>query len=42
MTTIPDDYNDIRAELVELLKTVRSAAAGNVNSIMVNDFSDSV
>lgn len=34
MTIIPEDYNNIRAEIVELLKTARSAAARNVNSIM--------
>jgi hypothetical protein len=34
ITTIPEDYNDIRAEIVELLKTARSAAARDVNSIM--------
>jgi hypothetical protein len=34
MTTIPENYNNIRAGIVELLKTARSAAARNVNSIM--------
>ena len=34
MTIIPENYNNIRAEIVELLKTARSAAARNVNSIM--------
>ena len=34
MTTIPDNYNNIRAEIVELLKAARSTAARNVNSIM--------
>jgi hypothetical protein len=34
MTTIPDNYNNIRAEIVELLRTARSTAARNVNSIM--------
>ena len=34
MTTIPDNYDDIRAEIVELLKAARSTAARNVNSIM--------
>ena len=34
MTTIPENYNNIHAGIVELLKTARSAAAGNVNSIM--------
>jgi hypothetical protein len=34
MTTIPDNYNNIRAEIVELLKAARSAAARNINSIM--------
>ena len=34
MTTIPENYNDIRAGIIELLKTAKSAAARNVNSIM--------
>jgi predicted nuclease of restriction endonuclease-like (RecB) superfamily len=34
MTTIPDNYNTIRAGIVELLRAARSAAARNVNSIM--------
>jgi hypothetical protein len=34
MTTIRENYNNIRAGIVELLKTARSAAARNVNSIM--------
>ena len=34
MTTIAENYNNIRAEIVELLKTARSTAARNVNSIM--------
>jgi predicted nuclease of restriction endonuclease-like (RecB) superfamily len=34
MTIVPKNYNNIRAEIVELLKTARSAAARNVNSIM--------
>ena len=34
MTTIPDNYNNIRTGIVELLKAARSAAARNVNSIM--------
>src|ERR1017187_2433255 len=34
MTTIPDNYDNIRAGIVELLKAVKSAAARNVNSIM--------
>jgi len=34
MTTIPENYNDIRAGIVELLKSARSATARNVNSIM--------
>ena len=34
MTTIPENYNNIRAGIVELLKTARSAAARNINSIM--------
>jgi predicted nuclease of restriction endonuclease-like (RecB) superfamily len=34
MTIIPENYNNIRAEIVELLKAARSSAARNVNSIM--------
>jgi predicted nuclease of restriction endonuclease-like (RecB) superfamily len=34
MTTIPENYNNMRSEIFELLKTARSAAARNVNSIM--------
>ena len=34
MTTIPENYNNIRSEIVELLKTARSAVARNVNSIV--------
>ena len=34
MTIIPENYNNIRAEIVELLRTARSTAARNVNSIM--------
>src|SRR5208282_6591728 len=34
MATIPENYNSIRTGIVELLKTARSAAARNVNSIM--------
>lgn len=34
MTTIPDNYNNIRAEIVGLLRAARSTAARNVNSIM--------
>ena len=34
MTIIPENYNNIRAEIVELLKTARSAAARNINSII--------
>ena len=34
MTTIPSNYNTVRAGIIELLKAARSAAARNVNSIM--------
>lgn len=34
MTVIPPNYDSIRAGIVKLLKTARSAAARNVNSIM--------
>src|SRR5260370_26925086 len=40
MTTIPDNYDNIRAGIVELLKTTRSAAARNVNSIMTAAYWD--
>src|SRR5882762_6156556 len=34
MTTVADNYDNVRAGIVELLKTAKSAAARNVNSIM--------
>jgi predicted nuclease of restriction endonuclease-like (RecB) superfamily len=34
ITTIPDNYKNIRAGIVELLKAARSATSRNVNSIM--------
>jgi hypothetical protein len=34
MTTIAENYNRVRAGIVELLKTARAATARNVNSIM--------
>jgi predicted nuclease of restriction endonuclease-like (RecB) superfamily len=34
MTIIPENYNNIRAEIVELLKAARSTTIRNVNSIM--------
>src|SRR6266849_8662881 len=34
MTTVPENNNNIHAGIVELLKTARSTAARNVNSIM--------
>ena len=34
MATIPENYKNIRAGIVELLKTARSAAARNVNALM--------
>jgi predicted nuclease of restriction endonuclease-like (RecB) superfamily len=34
LTIMPEDYNNIRAGIVELLKAARSSAARNVNSIM--------
>jgi len=34
MAPIPENYKNIRAGIVELLKTVRSAAARNVNTLM--------
>src|ERR1700722_7120330 len=38
MATIPEDYNNIRAGIVELLKTARSAAARNVNALMTASY----
>jgi len=34
MTRMPEQYEAIRAGIVEILKSARSAAARNVNSIM--------
>ena len=34
MKAVPDNYSNIHAGIVELLKTARSAAARNINSIM--------
>ncbi len=34
LTIMPENYDNIRAGIVELLKAARSAAARNVNSIM--------
>lgn len=34
LTTMPENYDNIRSGIVELLKAARSAAARNVNSIM--------
>ena len=34
LTTMPENYDNIRVGIVELLKAARSAAARNVNSIM--------
>ncbi len=34
LTAMPENYDNIRTEIVELLKTARSTAARNVNSIM--------
>ena len=35
MASIPENYNKIRAGIVELLKTARSSAARNVNIILI-------
>jgi predicted nuclease of restriction endonuclease-like (RecB) superfamily len=40
MTTIPENYDNIRAGIVELLKTAKSSAARNVNSIMTSVYWD--
>ncbi len=34
LTAMPENYDNIRTEIVELLKTARSTAARNVKSIM--------
>jgi hypothetical protein len=34
VTTIPENHDNIRSGIVELLKTARSAAARNVNALM--------
>lgn len=33
MTTIPKNYTNVRAEIIELLKNAPSAASWNINSI---------
>jgi predicted nuclease of restriction endonuclease-like (RecB) superfamily len=38
MATIPENYNKIRAGIVELLKTARSSAARNVNALMTTTY----
>jgi predicted nuclease of restriction endonuclease-like (RecB) superfamily len=38
MATIPENYNKIRAGIVELLKTARSSAARNVNTLMTASY----
>jgi predicted nuclease of restriction endonuclease-like (RecB) superfamily len=40
MTTAPESYNNIRAEIVELLKAARSAATRNINSLMTSVYWD--
>ena len=40
MTTIPENYDNFRTGIVELLKAARSAAARNVNSIMTAVYSE--
>lgn len=34
ITTIPENYNNIRAEIVELLNAARSAASRSVDALM--------
>ena len=34
MTTVPENYNNIRAEIVELLNAARRVASRNVNALM--------
>ena len=40
ITTISENYNNIRTGIVELLKAARSATARNVNSIMTAAYWD--
>ena len=37
ITTIQVNYNNIRAEIVELLNAARSAASRSVNALMATD-----
>lgn len=41
MTTVPENYNNIHAGIVELLGTARSSAARNINSIMTATYWES-
>jgi predicted nuclease of restriction endonuclease-like (RecB) superfamily len=38
MTTLPENYNNIRAEIVELLNAARSTASRNVNALMTTTY----
>jgi predicted nuclease of restriction endonuclease-like (RecB) superfamily len=38
MTTLPETYNNIRAEIVELLNAARSTASRNVNALMTTTY----
>jgi hypothetical protein len=38
LTIMPENYDTIRTRIVELLKAARSAAARNVNSIMIGTY----
>jgi predicted nuclease of restriction endonuclease-like (RecB) superfamily len=38
MTTLPENYDNIRAEIVELLNAARSAASRNVNALMTTTY----
>jgi len=39
MATIPENYKNIRAGIVDLLKIARSSAARNVNTLMTATYS---
>ena len=38
MTTLPENYKNIRAEIVKLLNAARSAASRNVNALMTSTY----
>jgi hypothetical protein len=38
ITTVPENYNSIRADIIELLNAARSAASRNVNALMTTTY----